>query len=372
MAERDDAQERTEQPSAKRLQDAREKGQIARSRELTTMFVLLGGAATLYLSGNHFFSGLGQILSRSFALSRPDIFSVHIIPLRALELMLDALIALAPILLMAVVVALLAPLALGGWNISAEALLPKFERLDPIKGLQRVFGARGLVEMLKALAKFALVLVFTVAALRYEQADIMTLAGVGVEAGAARAAGLLFQTFLVVSLATVIVAAIDVPFQLWQHGRQLRMSRQELKDEMKETDGSPEMKSRIRSLQQEVARRRMMEEVPKADVIITNPEHYAVALKFDPDRMAAPLVVAKGVDEVAANIRAVGDEHNVMRFAAPPLARALYYTTKLNHEIPAGLYVAVARVLAYVFQLRDGVVNVPLPTDLPIPDEYVH
>ena len=372
MADQDDAQEKSEQPTAKRLQDAREKGQIARSRELTTMLVLLGGALAVYTSSGHLFEGLSGIMRDSFTWQHDELLSPRMVPKRLIAAIVDGLVSLAPILLIAVVVALLAPLAIGGWNLSPEALQPKFERLDPIKGIKRVFGPRGLMEMLKAFAKFVLILAFSVVALSIERDAILSLGRQATRSGLAAAAEILFFTFVVVSLATALIALIDVPFQLWDHTRKLRMSQREMKDEMKETDGSPELKGRVRSMQQEVSRRRMMEEVPKADVIVTNPEHYAVALKFDAATMQAPVVVAKGVEEIAANIRAVGTAHEVMVMSAPPLARALYHTTKINQEIPAGLYVAVARVLAYVFQVRDGIAQAGPPDDLPIPEELAH
>ncbi|MEQ8231933.1 MAG: flagellar biosynthesis protein FlhB [Gammaproteobacteria bacterium] len=371
MAEHDDAQERTEQPSQKRLDDARQKGQIARSRELTTMVVLLGGAGALYLSAGHMMSGIGHVMQASFTVSREELFSTRTLSLRFLEHVLDALVALAPLFFIATIIALFAPLVIGGWNFSAESLQPKFERLDPVKGIKRVFGVKGLVEMLKALAKFVLILSFAIIALKFEQQTILTLDRGSAESSLAASVEVLFFTFLLASMATAVVALVDVPFQLWQHHKQLRMSRQEVKDEMKETDGSPEVKGRVRQMQNEIARRRMMEEVPKADVIVTNPTHYAVALKFDPETMAAPVVVAKGVEEVALNIRKVGSAHGVQIMETPPLARALYHTTKINQEIPAGLYVAVARVLAYVFQVRDGIAALA-PTELPIPDEYTY
>jgi flagellar biosynthetic protein FlhB len=254
----------------------------------------------------------------------------------------------------------------------ARRWAPKLDRLDPIKGLKRMFGVKGLMELVKGLAKFVLILGFSLVALHIKRDAIFSLGSGDVISAIAAAAHILLFTFIVVSCATIIVALVDAPFQLWQHTKQLRMSRQEIKDEMKDTDGSPELKGRVRNMQQEVARRRMMEEVPKADVVITNPEHYAVALKFDVDTMRAPVVVARGVDEIAANIRAVAEKHNVTIMASPPLARAIYHTTKINREIPAGLYVAVARVLAYVFQLRDGATDLVLPTDLPIPTEFTY
>lgn len=372
MAGQDDAQEKTERASPKRLQDAREKGQIARSRELTTMFVLLGGVAALKLSGTHLVAGMSAIMQAGLALTREDLYSTRLLPGQLLSGIVDALLALAPLLVAATLIALVAPLALGGWSFSGTALLPKLERLDPIKGLGRVLGLRGVIEMLKAAAKFCLILVFAVVALRHEQVAILGLARENVMAALADGVDILFFVFVLASLATILIALVDVPYQLWDHGRKLRMSRQDLRDEMKETDGSPELKGRVRGMQHELARRRMMEQVPSADVVVTNPEHYAVALRFDAARMRAPIVVAKGVEEVAANIRALATAHGVTLLAAPPLARALYHTTKLDHEIPAGLYLAVARVLAYVFQLRAGNDEVSPPVDLPVPTELAH
>ena len=371
MAEsQNDAQEKTERPTPKRLQDARKKGQIPRSRELSTMFILFGGALTVYLSAGHFFGGLGDIMRQSFTLEHAALFDPMVVPARLQQHIGDAIVAMSPVLVAATIIALLSPIALGGWTLSAEALAPKFERIDPIKGLKRVFGPKGLMELAKALAKFVLILGFSVVALNIERESILSLGLGEADESIALGGGILFFTFLLVSAATIIVAFIDVPFQLWQHTRQLRMSHKELKDEMKETEGAPELKGKIRNMQQEVARRRMMEEIPNADVIVTNPEHYACALKFDPQTMSAPVLVAKGVDEIAANIRAVGESHGITIFSAPPLARAVFHTTKLNQEIPAALYVAVARVLAYVFQVRDGVRHAAAPFDLPIPDDY--
>ena len=309
MAEQQDSQERNEQPTPKRLADARKKGQIARSRELSTMLILLGSALALFFSGGHLVSGLTEIMTVSFRLSHAEVFNAHLPIARLVDLILNALLALAPLLFMATVISLSAPLALGGWTLSGDALLPKLERLDPIKGLQRVFGPKGLMEAFKALVKFTLILGFTLIALYGEKDSILQLARGDVDQSLAAGAKILFFTFVIASSATIIVALVDVPFQLWQHTKQMRMSRQQLKEETKETDGSPELKARVRGMQQEVARRRMMEGVPQADVVVTNPEHYAVALKFNVDTMRAPIVVAKGVESVAQHIRELAAVH---------------------------------------------------------------
>lgn len=374
MAERDDAQERTEQATPRRREQAREKGQIPRSRELNTMGVLLMGCAGLLLLGPGMLQSLMDIMRWGFSLAPGQAIDVAVLPIMLEEALLAGVWALAPFLLVVLIAALLAPLALGGWSFAGSALGFKWERLDPVKGLGRVFGLRGLMELAKALVKFVLVAGVAVLLLWEQLDELMALGRQPLRAALTDAASLVALSLLVLCGALVFIAAVDVPFQLWQHGRQLRMTRQEIKEEFKETEGKPEVKSRIRNLQREVAQRRMMGEVPKADVIVTNPTHYAVALRYDPDVMAAPRLVAKGADLVALRIRQVGDRHGVTIVSAPALARAIYATTRLEHEIPVGLYLAVAQVLAYVFQLRryredGGEAPVPL-TELPIPDEF--
>lgn len=236
-----------------------------------------------------------------------------------------------------------------------------------------MFGSHGAMELLKALAKFALIGAMIIALLWGKSGELMHL---GIEtpgAALAHAGSMLAWAFLLITLPLAVVVMVDVPFQLWQHAKQLRMTRQEVRDEMKETDGSPEVKARIRKLQRELAERRMMAEVPKADVIITNPAHYSVALRYDQGTMRAPRLVAKGRDLIAAEIRRVAVEANVTCVQAPPLARAVYHGVELNQEVPAALYKAVAQVLAYVYQLRmarqEHGVEPDFP-DLAIPEEW--
>jgi len=265
-----------------------------------------------------------------------------------------ALESLAPFMLTVIVAAAVTPALLGGWSFSTKAIAFKIDKLNPLKGLKRVFGANGLMELLKTLAKFALVGAVAVLMLRTLTGEILSLGDQPLLSALGHAAHLILLTLLVVSTPLLIIAAIDAPFQLHQHMKQLKMTRQEIRDESKETDGNPEVKGRIRMLQQEQANRRMMDEVPTADVVITNPTHFAIALRYDPDRMSAPKVVAKGADELARRIRESAGEHGVPLMSAPPLARALYRPTDLNDEIPARLYAAVAQVLTWVFQLRQA------------------
>ncbi len=371
MADNQSAQERTEEATPKKRSDAREKGDVARSRELTTMMILLAGVLGFYLSSDRFFAGLTDLLRGGFSLSRAQIFDPMQTYSATVSAVLTGLDALAPLLVLLTVVAALGPVAIGGWSFNSGASAFKWNRLDPVSGLKKVFGARGLIEMFKALAKFVLILGFALTAL-YHQFDSVTGLGLeGIEAGLAHSGRIVLKIFMISALATMIIALIDVPYQLWEYGRKLRMTRQEVTDENKQQEGSPELRTRIRSLQQELATRRMMEEVPRADVVVTNPSHYAVALRFDADTMRAPRVVAKGADRVALRIRELAAASGVTILSAPPLARSIFHTTKLDREIPAGLYVAVAQVLAYVFQLKrkDGRAAEALVVDLPIPTE---
>jgi flagellar biosynthetic protein FlhB len=273
-----------------------------------------------------------------------------------------------------VIAAIAAPLALGGWVFSWEAIEPKFEKLDPIKGVPRLFALRGLIELVKALLKF--LLVFAVAVLLFKTFlnELVGLSGEPLEQSIGHGLHVIALCFLLLSASLIVVVMFDVPYQLWDHAKKLKMTLQEIKDEMKETEGSPEVKGRLRRMQMEMAQNRMMAEVPKADVIVTNPSHYAVALKYDPHSTGAPKLVAKGVDLMAAQIRNLAAAANVPMLASPPLARALYYSTDLDKEIPQGLYLAVAQVLAYVYQLKTARQNrwdEPLPPgDIKVPEEF--
>jgi flagellar biosynthetic protein FlhB len=372
MAEQDSAQEKTEEATPKRLREAREKGQIPRSRELNTMVLLVASAGTLLAFGPAMLEDMITLFESGFTVTRADIFDVTAMARLFIDGILQGFVLSAPLLIVAFAVSLVAPISLGGWSFSTEAIAPKLEKLDPIKGLKRVFGWQGLMELVKALAKFVVVAAVAAILLWGLAEEILSLGAEPVEQGLAHASRIVGWAFLSMSAVMILIAAIDVPFQLWNHARQLRMTRQEVKDEFKETEGRPEVKSRVRQLQREMAQRRMMEEVPKADVIVTNPTHFAVALKYE-RRMNAPRVVAKGADLIAKNIRNVAQEHGVPLFEAPPLARALYYSTEIDQEIPGGLYVAVAQVLAYVYQLKNvsrGGPEPEPPSDLPVPDEF--
>ncbi|MCU7916893.1 MAG: flagellar biosynthesis protein FlhB [Candidatus Thiodiazotropha sp. (ex Epidulcina cf. delphinae)] len=376
MAENEDGQEKTEQPSAKRLDDAKRKGQVPRSRELNTMVVTMIGVVSLVAMSRAIGNSLSQMMSRGFVLTREEIFDINAMLAHLGEGVAQVFVALSPFFLLVVLAAIFSSVALGGFSVSAEALTPKLSKLSPLKGMKRVFSARGLVEMVKAMAKFLFIGGATILLLWTSLEKFLALHAMDISQALGHLSGLIGGSVILLTTTLILIAAIDVPFQLWDHKRQLKMTRQELRDEMKETEGKPEVKSRIRQLQREMAQKRMMQEVPKADVIVTNPSHFAVALKYDPERMHAPKLLAKGADLVAFNIRKVGAEAKVPVVGSPMLARAIYYHTELDAFIPAGLYLAVARLLAYVFQLRayrsEGGDYPELPDDLPVPEAYRH
>ncbi len=376
MAENQDGQEKTEQPTAKRLDDAKRKGQVPRSRELNTMAVTMIGVVSLVAMSKTLGGSLSQMMSQRFVLTREEIFDANSMLIHLGQGVGEVFLSLTPFFLMVILAAIFSSIALGGFSFSGEALTPKLEKLSPLKGIKRVFSARGLVELVKAMAKFLLIGGITVLLLYTTLEKYLALHAMDMAQAISHLNSLIGWSVILLASCLILIAAIDVPFQLWDHHRQLRMTRQEMRDEMKETEGKPEVKGRIRQLQREMAQRRMMEQVPKADVIVTNPTHYAVALKYDPERMHAPKMVAKGADLIAMNIRKVAKEAKVPLVESPILARAIYFHTEIDAYIPAGLYLAVAKLLAYVFQLRAyrtaGGERPQMPDDLTVPEEYRH
>jgi flagellar biosynthetic protein FlhB len=350
----DSGQERTEQPSSKRLEEARKQGQVPRSIDLNAAAVMLLAGGGLHFFGSRMGYQLYDLMRSGLSLSREDMLDET----RALGIFANeithAMMICAPIMGLTLAAALLAPLAIGGWNLSFEALAPNFGKLNPTEGLQRMISTRSLVELAKAFAKFLFIALVSVCLLWKNLGQLMGLGAEPLNTGMMHAATLVGNAFLILAGTLGLIAAVDVPWQLYQHNQKLLMSRQELKEEAKESDGSPEMKGRIRRAQAEAARSRMMQEVPKADVIVTNPTHFAVALRYDEKRMRAPIVIAKGADLIAARIREIAAENNVPIFEAPPLARALHRHVEINDEIPSNLYVAVAQVLTYIYQLKNA------------------
>ncbi|WP_373183581.1 flagellar biosynthesis protein FlhB [Halomonas campaniensis] len=372
MADQSSDQEKTEPATPRRLEKAREEGQVARSRELTTFMLLLGGVAGLWGMGAMLYDQLGMVMEQAFLFERRHALETTPMLSQALDLGSRTLMAMLPLFLLLAVVALVAPALLGGWLISAKSLKPQASKLNPFKGLKRMFGVQALVELAKAIAKSLLVGGVAVAFLWSQRGTFMGLMDQPIQQALANALELAALACGLIVLTLLVVILIDVPYQLWSHAKKLRMSKEEVKREHKESEGDPHVKARIRQQQQAMARGRMMSQVPEADVIITNPTHYAVALKYEEAGMAAPRVVAKGADQVAQRIRELGEEHGVPRLEAPPLARSLYHHVDLDAEIPEALYTAVAEVLAWAFRLRrvsqEGGDVPPTPEDLPVPD----
>jgi flagellar biosynthetic protein FlhB len=353
MAENEsERHERTEQPSAKRLEDARRRGHVPRSRELAMAAVVLAGAAVLLFGREQFAEAFTQLVGGGLRLPRATALDAAALPQALGSATAAGLQMLAPLLIAATVASILGSIALGGWSFSFEAVGPNFGKLNPIAGFGRIFGWHGLSELAKALAKFALVATAAWLLLAGLAHDFFELGALTLNAGLERAAWLAGVSLAGLASTLVLIAAADVPFQHWYYRRQLRMTKQEAKDEQKETEGRPEVRSRIRSLQRAIATRRMMADVPKADLVAMNPTHYAVALRYDAAKMKAPRVVAKGTDLIALNIRRVAEASNVPVFEHPEFARALYFTSEIGEEVSPKLYVAVAQVLTYIYQLK--------------------
>lgn len=351
MAEEQDT-ERTEPASPRRLEQAREEGQVARSQELTTFAMLMAGAGGLWFLGAQLYQQMHTLLQRGLSLDVATVFDPVQMTLRLYEQSFEALLAVAPLFLLLLLVAFFTPQMLSGWLFSWKALSFDAKRINPAAGVARIVSSRGAVELAKAMTKAILITVVAAWVMWHYRESLLQLALLPVDAGIAQMSRIAGWSFLVIGGTMAVVAAADVPFQLWRHASDLKMSREELRREQIESEGNPQIKAAIRNQQRAMARRRMMAEVPNASVIVTNPTHYAVALRYDDTNMQAPRVVAKGADLLAARIREIGEEHRVPVLESPALARAIYHHAEIGSEIPEKLYAAVAEVLAYVFQLR--------------------
>ncbi|SEI23935.1 flagellar biosynthesis protein FlhB [Pseudomonas fuscovaginae UPB0736] len=374
MAESESGQDKTEDPTEKRKKDSREKGEIARSKELNTLVVMLAGAGGLLVFGGALAQEMGELMRLNFTLSREVVLDQRYMAIFLLQSGKLAILAVQPILLTLLIAAFVGPISLGGWLFAAGSMAPKFSRMNPLSGLKRMFSTKSLVELLKALAKFVIVLLVALSVLSADIDDLVRIAHEPLEMAIIHSLQLVGWSALWMSLGLLLIAAVDVPVQLWESHKKLLMTKQEVRDEHKDQEGRPEVKQRIRQLQREMSQRRMMAAIPQADVVITNPTHYAVALKYDSEKGGAPMLLAKGNDFLALKIREIAVEHEIMLLESPALARSIYYSTELEQEIPAGLYLAVAQVLAYVYQIRQyragkGRRPDPLKDDLPIPPE---
>ncbi len=371
MAEEQQDQEKTEEPTQRKLEKARKEGQVARSRELNTMAMLISGSAALLVFGRNMSDTWLQLMREvnSYIRHSPDSFQ-QILPI-ALK---AGLIAGSPVVLVVFLFAIVSSTALGGFLFSSKGFAFKSDRMSPMKGFKRMFSSRSLVELAKGIAKVLLVAGIATAVLDSMSSDLLSMGAEPLRDAMAHGVTVVGWSFLLLSLSMLVIAGIDVPFQLAQFKKQMKMSKQEVKDEHKEAEGKPEVKSKIRQTQQEIARRQMLKDVPDADLVITNPEHFSVAIKYDAATMAAPLVVAKGADLIAFKIREIAKVHDVPIVQSPILTRAIFYSTEIGMEIPTGLYVAVAQILAYVYQLDlfdKGQGTKPKKPDTPdIPDDF--
>ena len=374
MAEESDL-ERTEPASARRIERAREEGNVPQSRELTAFMVLAAGTGALWVLGGWLAHRSSALLGEGLRFDRRLAFEPDRMTEFAVHLGSEALITLAPVFLATIAAAILAPIAVGGLIFSSKAFQLDFGRMDPVKGIGRMFSWQSLAELVKALLKALLILGIIVWVVVKEQDQLFALTAQSIDVALAAFARLLLVALAAVVTGVALIALLDVPFQLWQYYDRLKMTREELRQEHKEMEGDPQLKARIRSQQREIARRRMMSEVPKADVVVTNPTHFAVALRYDADRMVAPQVVAKGINLIAQRIRELAAEHDVPLVEAPALARALHRHTEPGDGVPAALYAAVAEVMAYVYQLDQYVTSGGrlLPPEKPghiaVPDE---
>ena len=372
MAENNDALKNTEQHTSTYLLNVRKKGQLARSRELNTVLVILAGTSALILMGKGIMEGLASVVSESLTIQREALFNDNALLNTFYSTMTDAFLLLLPFLILMVIVAALAPLLLSGWTFSMSAIGFKWRKLNPVRGMGRIFAWNGVAELLKALAKFTLVLLAVSIFLWKKQDDFLLLSKQSAEVALAHAASNIIWAFLLISLVLIIVALVDVPFQIWDQQKQRCMAKQEAGNQTRETDANPEVQGRVRQTQREILKRRMMDNVSTADIIVTNPTHYAVAIKYDKGSMNVPIVVAKGSDLIAQQIRNAGSINHVPVVSAPPLARSLYFCVKLDQKIPDGLFPAVAQLFAYVYQLSTMQANnskIPDVPDFPVPDD---
>ncbi|OIR11508.1 flagellar biosynthetic protein FlhB [mine drainage metagenome] len=373
MAEEDSDLEKTESPSQRRLDQAREEGQVARSRELSTFAVLMAGGAGIWLMGSTLSQHLIALIKAGLTLDTGLAFHSELLVPRLHELSMATLLAFLPLLGLLLLVAVFSPLLLNGWLFSLKPLQPNLGKLNPLTGIGRMFSTNSLMELAKAIAKSLVVGLVGAWVIWHNRDAVLLLVSEPLALAIPHLGSLIWSCFAAIMGGMLLIVAVDVPFQLWEHNKKMKMTKEEVRQEAKETEGDPQVKARIRSMQREMARRRMMAEIPKADVVVTNPTHYSVALKYSDNRMRAPVVVAKGSHLMAAKIKEIARENNVPILEAPPLARALHRHCDLGQAIPEALYTAVAEVLAYVYQLRRykqvGGAYPQEPRELPVPRE---
>ncbi|HDZ09936.1 flagellar biosynthesis protein FlhB [Pseudohongiella sp.] len=376
MAEQDSSSEKTQEPTAKRLEKAREDGDTVRSKELNTMAILIAGSAALLMFGGFMIQALAGLMSHNFVLEREQVFDTSAMLSHLDVSAMQGLRSLLPVFGVLLVAAILGPIGLGGWNVSMKAVMPKANRMNPMSGLGRMFGPKAFIELAKAAGKVVVVAAIALVIMAFYREQILSIMTEPLLPAMRHTLIILGWSVLAMSCAMILITIVDIPFQIHSHTEKLKMTFQEVKDEMKDTEGKPEVKQKIRQLQYQMTQNRMLSNLPEADVIVTNPQHYAVALKYQQGGSAAPVMIGKGIDFMALRIREVAKEHDIPIVESPVLARAIYYNTDLDEEIPEGLYKAVAQVLAYVFQLRQyrhkGGRRPVLADNLPVPDDLQH
>ena len=354
----DESAERTEEPTGRRLSKAIEEGDVVRSIELPAAAVMISAAVTMALMGSWWVSRFAQQMRDGFTFDRKTLDTPTLLPTTFLYAVGEGLLVVLPLMIVTAVVAIAASGVTGGFHFSAKAFAPKFSKLSPISGVKRMFGTHALVELIKAIGKFSVVSLVLWWLINRYLVELMRLANMGLEPALGATGEMIMQSVIWLTLSLLVIAAIDAPYQRWSYFKKLRMTKQEIKDEMKDSEGRPEVKQQIRRRQREMSNARMIAKVKDADVVITNPEHFAVALSYDPTADGAPILLAKGADHIAARIREEARQNGVEMFSSPQLARALYFTTEVDQPIPESLYHAVAPVIAYVFslaQVRPGV-----------------
>ena len=369
----EDSQEKTEEPTERRREDARERGQVVRSKELNTMVLIFGGVLTMYALSTHIAHNFHYLFQKGFSFNRSYAFDVQLLMQQLYKVTIQGMLTILPFLCIIFFIALLASVVIGGFNFSMESINFKWDRLDPINGLKKMVSWKSVVEFIKAILKFVLVVGFSIVVFNIKIAQVFLMDKESINVSIASSLNILLYTGLILAFSLVLIALIDIPFQFWEHARQLKMTKQEVRDDMQDTEGKPEVKRKIKERQRELLKRRMISKVPTANVIITNPTHFAIAIKYDETNMKAPIVVAKGIDLIAEMIKKVAKANHVPFVEAPPLARALYYHVELDEEIPSGLYVAVAKILAYIYELNlyhNGQGNEPVqPREFTMPKE---
>lgn len=376
------SQERTEKATPKRRRDLKKKGQVPRSKEIVSCIMLMSIACTFYALSEYFFSSFTQVLREGFILDQDQVLHLPAILEKAKRAMLGGLLLLTPIFIISIIGAYLGSIVLSGHTFTLTKIQPKLSNISPLNGLQRIFSTKGLSELLQAILKCTLVALITILIMKSAYPKFLLMSQMQLQSAALLLQQQLLFTFMILALSTIIIALIDLPLQLHQHNKQLKMTKQEVKDEMKHTEGNPEIKGKVRQMQRKAAKRsKMLQDLPQASIVIINPEHFAVAMKYDSDSMDAPQILAMGTDFVALNIRRICTEHKIPILRIPPLARALYYHGEIGEHIPETLFHAVAQVFAYIFQLDDPlqfhleksfIDGLPIPKDMTTRREAKH